>query len=279
MLWSERVGERDAVVDVGGNCHQAVIGQGFHNCFLAIEPGQEAADLFEDGCCGLGPGRHKYDGGVGPMFGLADHVGGHDTGISRFVDEYEGLTGAGGQVNSYITEHDKLGRRHPGVPRSDDFLYGFDRLGPVCQCADRLRTAHCVHLAGIHEGRRGQHHIRDRSFRAGRSSNHDLSHAGDARRNCAHQKRRRVFRATPWDVNGYSTKRRPPPINSDARRRGNCLRLGNLRPMHCLDCIDDGLERGSQVVGHARQCCGGLRPGDQEPSRWRSTTEAAVGAL
>ncbi len=73
-------------------------------------------------------------------------------------------------------------------------------LGPEREGGDSLRAADPEHRVDTGERRSGEHDRRNRAIRTGGNAQHDLGHAGDARRDRGHEHGRGVGRAATRDV-------------------------------------------------------------------------------
>ncbi len=112
------------------------------------------------------------------MFGLGQQIGGGKGRLSRPVGDDQDLAGSGDHVDRHPAEDHLLGRRHIGVPRTDDLVDAGNRRRAEGQGRDRLGAADLedpVHAAQLRGG--GDQGMEPPV--AGRRHEDDLADAGD----------------------------------------------------------------------------------------------------
>ena len=135
---------------------------------------------------------------VRTMLRLRIEVGLHEFNIRRFIRDHHQLRRSRGHVDADRADELRLCRGHVLISRTDDLVDARQRLRSERRRRDPRRAAALIDRADA-ESRTGVVQFVARG--GGRRRDHDqFAHAGDARRNRAHDERGEVHRAPAGNV-------------------------------------------------------------------------------
>ena len=123
------------------------------------------------------------------MLGLAEEIGGADFAVDRVVGDDQRLGRPGQKIDADAAEQLPLGFGDIGIAGSDDHVDRRDGLGAERHGGDRLHAAKHENLVGAAEMHR-RHDRRMRPAVKRRRAGDDMLHAGDARGDDRHMRRR-----------------------------------------------------------------------------------------
>jgi hypothetical protein len=128
---------------------------------------------------------------------LGKEVRGCEARIRLPIRYHHRFRGPGQALYADRAEHGALGEDHEEVSRTCDLVHARNALRAVGHGGDRLRAAKGEHTVHASNGCRRQHDIGHPPIRIlRRRADHDLLHAGHARRNGRHEERGWKRRAT-----------------------------------------------------------------------------------
>ena len=161
------------------------------------------------------------------MLGLREQVSGDPFGVVLRIGDHCDLRRAGDGIDADIAKDDALGRRYVGVARADDLVDRPQLPCPIGERRYRLGAANRVELgdAGAQGGvGDGRVHLAARH----RGRHHQSLDARRPRRDCVHQDRAWIARATAGDIKTDGVDRGPAPAQFKAGRVGEAMVLGAL---------------------------------------------------
>ncbi len=233
VLRGDALGERDRLVEVGGDERRAVLPQSRRGRLSGRQVREPRVDLTADAL--------RESGGVGDqdrdrqriVLRLGQQVGGDARGRSAGRRDDHDLGRPGVPVDADIRGDVPLGRRDPGVARPRDQVDGTDRLRAVGERRDRVGPAHAPDLVHPDEVHNVPQH-RTVPVRLGRRRDDDLLHAGEPGRHRGHQHGRRIGKAAARHVeahppNGDATLLDPNAVPVDAFHAGPTQQCAVIR--------------------------------------------------
>ena len=151
---------------------------------------------------------HKHRACHFVVFCLGKQVSSHERGIGFAVCQYQNLGRTCNHINGNLAIYLALGFRHESVTGAHDFIYSGNRLGAVCQCSNRLRTADLedfVHACNLCSAKDCGIYL---TVTHGRRDHDDLAHACKLGGNTVHQHGGGISSSTARDVNTNLCQRR-----------------------------------------------------------------------
>ncbi len=152
------------------------------------------------------------------MLGLAEQIGGADFAVDRVVGDDQRLGRPGEEIDADAAEQLPLGLGDIGVAGPDDHVDRRDGLGAERHGGDRLHAAEHENLVGAAEMHR-RHDRRMRPALERRRAGDDVLHAGDARGDDRHMRRRHHRIAAARHVAADRIHRDVPVAEHDAGQR------------------------------------------------------------